>query len=188
MGLELPISCVQSPPPRRNLFPRAGRVKGCASTSLSWHSGSKNYLPRISEIYTGGPRSPSGSGHNLKLCALVLAAPSAPPKTLRTLQRLPFSASLITKCLRQPSQPWAQLQTFPPLPPIPTQGAPSRLLERGSYPGRTGGRERECSVPDDHLAVRAAPVGCWSPRLPGAPTQTPTLGQQAQHHLLPSSR
>lgn len=115
--------------------------------------------PSFRESAWGPRRSPSGSGHNLrgsarrplpcafarhpKLCAHGSRFPSA-------FRCKPRSAKCWRTAYPQPPLPSFGLQTFPPLTPILTQGASSRLLERAARPavGRQCGR----GVPNDHFA------------------------------------
>lgn len=127
-----------------------------SQSSLGWRWGSK---PQFSRVGLGPPEVAFRLRSQLaRLCAAALALRlCAPPKTLRTRQPLPVRFSLqaaLRQVLRtaypQPPLPSFGLQTFPPLTPILTQGASSRLLERAARPavGRQCGR----GVPNDHFA------------------------------------
>lgn len=168
-----------------NLFPRAARVKGCASTSLLLVLGSKKKAtcPRLRDLL-GAPGAPSGSGQNLRLCAVALAAPSAPPKTLRTLQLPPASQQV---ALRQ--VPRAALRSqgsaadFSSAASDSHPGGSLTAAERGSYPGwADDGSESAAfqmtSSLSGHCQRDAGPLACPAHPLrdshPGAAGATPS--------------
>lgn len=105
--------------------------------------------------------------------------------------RFPGSRAPPSECRGQPRSPpqsRVQLQTFPPPPPIPTQGAPSRLQERGSCPvwaghGSWSAAFQMTTSPSGKPQRDTGPLVC-----PAHPLRDSHPGQQAQHLLLPSSR
>lgn len=138
---------------RMKFFPPGWEgLSGCASTQprLAW--GERKPPVPVSASPRGGPRgSPSCSGHNLRGSA---RRPS--PASLRATQNFAHTAAaarpLFAASRTPPSAvaappqpplplplplPGVGLQTFPSLPPIPTQGAPSRL--RGARRPARGG-------------------------------------------------
>lgn len=170
----------------------------CASTQPRLASGEqKAFLPVSANLHGvpgGRPPAPATT------CAALRGGPRCafarhPKLCAHCSRRLPAfrSEPRSTKCRGQPfaaALPGFGFQTFPQLPPIPTQGAPSRLRERGSCPAV--GRRWERRVANDHLAGSGqsqrdiGPRGCHRP---GAPTlRLPPRGGWAQHLLLPSSR
>lgn len=128
--------------------PGLGRVKWLRVNPAEASVGERKPPVPVSASPRGGPRgSPSCSGHNLRGSA---RRPS--PASLRATQNFAHTAAaarpLFAASRTPPSAvaappqpplplPGVGLQTFPSLPPIPTQGAPSRL--RGARRPARGG-------------------------------------------------
>lgn len=168
-----PASLSPAASERMKLFPLGWEgLSGCASTQPRLARGEQKPLAPMSASWRGGLRgSPSGSGHNLRGSARRpspaslratqnFAHTAAAARPLFSASRTPPSAAAAPP---QPPLPGFGLQTFPSLPPVPTQGAPSRLRERGALQavGRRCGR----GVPDDHLPGSGSTHGTdWSAR------------------------
>lgn len=163
------------------LSPEPGRVKeGARQPSLGWRGASKSHLSQSRATPPAAPEGPLSAATTT--CAALRRGPRlrlcAPPKTLRTLQPPPARFSLpaarrqvLRAAFPQPPLLCFGLQTFLPLPAIPTQGLPSRLRECGAGPAV--GRQWRRSVPNDHFACLGNAVRVDWPRGRPRPARPP---------------